>query len=501
MKKITQNGISFEYEYDSRGNIVSEKRGNLTTTYAYDALRQLIRVNDPHENATWVYNYDRGGNILSKVKYAYTTGTVGTALETIPYAYGDANWKDKLTTYNGTAITYDAIGNPLNDGSWTYEWAVGRQLKKMSRDGQSLTFKYDHNGMRIQKVLEHSWYPETTNYTYHGSMLTHMEVAYTDFDEVGHVDKLHFFYDVQSRPVKVRFNGTIYTYVHNLQGDIVGILDSTGNLVVEYKYDAWGKPLSTTGSLADTLGVCNPFRYRGYVFDEESGLYYLRSRYYTAHWNRFINSDEAFLAHNHFTYCANAPIHLKDEDGTLWQGAVHHIVQLDIQRRIPGMIREVYVIKASGGIGRIDLVFRETGDCWEIKPSHLYLAGCAQLTNYIRGEVIDDRWDYSLTPRRGRSIPRRTIKTDEMVINYWYAGNGVILYDYIKYKKAIIPVPAYSPATEPVLEKEPVLLPNAVKPKYTIAEVPTCPFDFYAFEYDPGLLFAELFQVIIYGLA
>ena len=112
-------------------------------------------MNDPHENATWVYNYDRGGNITSKVRYAYTTGTVGTAVETIPYAYSDSNWKDKLTAYNGTAITYDAIGNPLNDGSWTYEWAVGRQLKKMSREGQSLTFKYDHNGMRIQKVLEH----------------------------------------------------------------------------------------------------------------------------------------------------------------------------------------------------------------------------------------------------------------------------------------------------------------------------------------------------------
>ena len=90
----------------------------------------------------------------------------------------------------------------------------------MSRDGQSLTFKYDHNGMRIQKVLEHSWYPETTNYTYHGKLLTHMEVAYTDFDEVEYTDKLHFFYDAQSRPAKVRFNGTIYTYVQNLQGDI-----------------------------------------------------------------------------------------------------------------------------------------------------------------------------------------------------------------------------------------------------------------------------------------
>ena len=170
-------------------------------------------MNDPHENATWVYNYDRGGNILSKVKYAYTTGTLGAAVETIPYTYGDSNWKDKLTAYNGTAITYDAIGNPLNDGSWTYEWAVGRQLKKMSREGQSLTFKYDHNGMRIRKVLEHSWYPETTNYTYHGKLLTHMEVAYTDFDEVEHTDKLHFFYDAQSRPAKVRFNGTIYTYM------------------------------------------------------------------------------------------------------------------------------------------------------------------------------------------------------------------------------------------------------------------------------------------------
>ena len=71
VKKIAQNGISFEYEYDSRGNIVSEKRGNLTTTYTYDALGQLIRVNDPHENATWVYSYDRGGNITSKAKYAY----------------------------------------------------------------------------------------------------------------------------------------------------------------------------------------------------------------------------------------------------------------------------------------------------------------------------------------------------------------------------------------------------------------------------------------------
>ena len=70
----------------------------------------------------------------------------------------------------------------------------------------------------------------------------------------------------------------------------VGILDNAGTLVVEYKYDAWGKPLSTTGILADTLGKRNSFRYRGYVYDEEMELYYLRSRYYNSQSGRFVNA-------------------------------------------------------------------------------------------------------------------------------------------------------------------------------------------------------------------
>ena len=129
----------------------------------------------------------------------------------IPYVYGDSNWKDKLTSYNGQTITYDAIGNPLNDETWTYTWQAGRQLKQMSAEGTSVSFKYDHNGMRTQKIVEQSWYPETTNYTYHGKLLTHMTVDYTDFDEVAHQDEMHFFYDAQSRPVKVEFNSTVYT--------------------------------------------------------------------------------------------------------------------------------------------------------------------------------------------------------------------------------------------------------------------------------------------------
>ena len=308
VKKITQNGISFEYTYDTRGNIVSEKRGNLTTTYAYDALGQLIRVNDPHENATWVYNYDRGGNILSKVRYAYTTGTLGTALETIPYAYGDANWKDKLTAYNGKTITYDAIGNPMTDGTWTYQWQAGRQLKQMTKSGTTIQFKYDHNGLRVGKVVNGT----ETKYMLHGKLVTHLTVG---------SDNLHFFYDAQSRPAKVSFNGTIYTYIHNLQGDVVGLLDNSGTLVVEYKYDAWGKPIATTGSMAATLGVCNPFRYRGYIFDEETGVYYLKDRYYSPDASRFLSADillgaaDSVLLQNVFSYAGNAPVDNADFDG------------------------------------------------------------------------------------------------------------------------------------------------------------------------------------------
>ena len=307
VKKIDQAHIPFEYEYDSRGNIISEKRGDLTTTYVYDALGQLIRVNDPHENATWVYNYDHGGNITSKVKYAYTTGTLGTAQETIPYVYGDSNWKDKLTSYNAQTITYDAIGNPLNDGTWTYDWQAGRQLKQMSKPGTTVQFKYDHNGLRVGKAVNGA----ETKYVLHGKLITHMTCG---------SDTLHFFYDAQSRPAKVSFNSVLYTYVHNLQGDIVGILDSAGTLVVEYKYDAWGKLLSTTGNMADTLGKRNPFRYRGYVYDEESGLYYLRSRYHSPEFGRFVNADtqlgwHALFGTNLYLYCLNDPALFSDSDG------------------------------------------------------------------------------------------------------------------------------------------------------------------------------------------
>ena len=306
VSSITQPGCNCGYGYDDNGNIASATINGKWTGYTYDALGQLIQVNDHSDTrsgengTTWKYTYDLGGNILKKERFAYADTT--TPLETVTYEYGDANWRDKLTAVNGNAIRYDAIGNPLNDGTWTYTWQNGRQLQKMQKAGVTAEFVYNADGLRVQKTVN----GVATKYTLHGKNVVHMTSG---------TDELHFFYDAQNRPTVVVYNGVPYAYVKSLQGDIVAILDENGNTVVSYGYDAWGATLWCTGELAETLGKVQPFRYRGYVFDEETGLYYLRSRYYNPRWGRFVNADGAIIQKNLFAYCSNGPIVGYDPSG------------------------------------------------------------------------------------------------------------------------------------------------------------------------------------------
>ncbi len=235
------------------------------------------------------------------MQYAYTTGTPGTVQQIVSYAYGDADWKDKLTRYNGVDIAYDAIGNPIHDGVWAYTWENGRQLRRMACDATIAEFMYNADGLRVQKTVN----GVATNYTLHGKNIVHMTKGNAE---------LHFWYDAQNRPAIVEFNGTKYGYLYNLQGDVIGLIDGANNEVVRYTYDAWGKPLSVTGSLANTIGYYNPFRYRSYVYDVETGLYYLRSRYYNPSWGRFVNADNR-IDNNLYTYCPNRPSMEIDDSG------------------------------------------------------------------------------------------------------------------------------------------------------------------------------------------
>ena len=134
-------------------------------------------------------------------------------------------------------------------------------------------------------------------------------------------DILWFLYESDENKVGFTYNGTAYYYTKNALGDVTGIVDGSCNTVVEYSYDAGGKLLSTTGSLADTIGKVNPFLYRGYYYDSETGLYYLNSRYYDPQTGRFVsedgqlNPDTGLTGNNLFSYCNNNPVTMVDYDG------------------------------------------------------------------------------------------------------------------------------------------------------------------------------------------
>ena len=197
---------------------------------------------------------------------------------------------------------------------WTYTWENGRQLKSLSNASTSLSFKYNSDGIRTEKTVN----GVTTKYTVFGDKVS--------FETTGS-DKIHYSYDASGNLFSMNLNGTEYYYTRNAQGDITGLIDNAGNLVVSYTYDTWGKLLSTTGSLASTVGIKNPYRYRGYRYDNETGLYYLQSRYYNPEWGRFVNADGItgvvgeLLALNMFAYTLNNPVNMKDPSGYLTEAA------------------------------------------------------------------------------------------------------------------------------------------------------------------------------------
>ena len=151
-------------------------------------------------------------------------------------------------------------------------------------------------------------------------------------------NKLHFTYD-SIGPASVTYNGNRYFYLKNAQGDVTGLVNASGTQVVSYGYDPWGAPMSTDGTMASTLGTANPLRYRGYVYDTETGLYYLSSRYYNPVWGRFINADTADVLgaspdkanwdKNLFAYCDNNPISRKDDGGEFWE-TVFDVISLGV---------------------------------------------------------------------------------------------------------------------------------------------------------------------------
>lgn len=152
---VNIGGKELSYSYDKDGNITEiRENGTLKESYEYDSLNQMVRENNLDKNITVIYNYDNAGNIQSKTTYPYTVGEITAEGTVVTYSYGDSSWGDLLTAYNGEAITYDEIGNPLIYRSgMSFGWEGGRKLTSFSTPNAVGNYVYNADGIRVYKEV------------------------------------------------------------------------------------------------------------------------------------------------------------------------------------------------------------------------------------------------------------------------------------------------------------------------------------------------------------
>ena len=345
---------SWSYEYDNVGNITKITSGTKVITYQYDELNQLIRENNGVLGTTVLYTYDAGGNMTYRKTYAYTEGAVSTVQTQDLFTYRTDGWKDQLLSWNGKSYAYDAGGNPTLLRGVPLTWGEGRRLKKVSLSWGTVDFAYDSDGKRVKKTSGNT----ETKYYYNGSTLSGL-VRTTTGNTGTTKTTVQFVYDAEGKPFLLRLNGkTDYFYLYNGLGDVVGLVDSSNQVVVRYQYNSWGKVTSTQDTSGVSLATLNPFRYRKYVYDPETGLYCLGSRYYDPEVGRFVNADDTDVifakpqelgSKNLYAYCDNNPVAREDYAGEF---PIPCIVGAVVGAVVSGFS---YVLSSGGEIDGVEL--------------------------------------------------------------------------------------------------------------------------------------------------
>jgi YD repeat-containing protein len=286
---------SLKYRYDATDNIAEvEENGMLSVRYSYDKLQRLIREDNKQLNKTVLWTYDNFGNILCKRVSAYTGKAIDeieTFTEEKRYAYDGAH-PDRLVKIKGydangaveQVITYSVIGKPgtykNSDGNMIWDNTSGK-LASFNYVG----FAYDGHGRRVQKDM--------TMYTYNAKGRLQAQM-----DSYG-VSTLDFIYD-QTGLSGLKHGNAQYVYRKNAQGDITHILDTNGNAVVRYTYDAWGNHTVTDASgvvITDAahIGNINPFMYKLRTRKNNKKHIKQRQKQYKNDQNNSQNGDCCFL--------------------------------------------------------------------------------------------------------------------------------------------------------------------------------------------------------------
>jgi RHS repeat-associated protein len=286
----TVDGAS--YEYDAAGNRLAktDQASQVTSSYAYDAIYQLLQVTQG-ATTTESYTYDLVGNRLS-------------SLGVSPYVYNSSN---QLTSTPTATYTYDNNGSLKTKvdatGTTTYNWDYENRLSSvvLPAGGGTVSFKYDPFGRRIQK----SGPGGTVNYLYDG-----MNVI-EEVDNSGNLLARYTQGTGVDQPLTELRSGTSSYYQQDAIGSVTSLSNSSGALANTYTYDSFGNLTASTGT------VTNPFQYTGREFEQETGRYFYRARYFDQSIGRFISEDPIGFKGgiNFYAYVLNNPINLSDPTG------------------------------------------------------------------------------------------------------------------------------------------------------------------------------------------
>ena len=268
IKTDSKNNVS--YEYDNLGNIVKKSKGGIEYTYKYFSNNRLKSVESNNKKIN--ISYDESNPLYPSL----IERSEGEKREEIKLSYEGRRLSIVEIGTKKYLYKYDSLGQRVikeeGNNKERYQYQDGR-IKQVEKEGEySLIYSYSSNGI-IQSVSE-----------------------------------------ISNKDIKT------YFYLIDIIGNIVGLVDENGNIVVEYDYSSYGK----VEVKKDTVGISKKdhIRYKGYIYDEETKLYYLISRYYDPEIGRFISPDSveyiepsSISGLNLYVYCGNDPINMYDPSG------------------------------------------------------------------------------------------------------------------------------------------------------------------------------------------
>ena len=386
----TSFSVGESISYDSNYNISSivdtisndgSVSATITHSYTYDEFNRILSFSNGNNGRVTYYEYDE--DKLSSIDEQYTTIVNGVSTLVHRYVNLSYNTYKQLTSFavndNGITqthlFTYDAFGNrysksingvPKESYTFSHNQLMGLNIYEGSSTNH-LDFFYDYQGIRIKKeyTLANNT-KQVTYYDYDDDKLLGIKVNMMTGTAISHSYQLSFLYDLEgvigfiycedNSSTKER-----YVFVKNILGDILYISEEDGTPFISYQYSDYGEEshsLVNASSLSDAviekynrIASINPFRYRSYVYDEESKLYYLFARYYDPFTHTFISLDSPkYLDINTlegtylYCYCGDNPIMRVDPTGENWWD--------DLWKNVGGWIKTNWK-ELSIGIGMI----------------------------------------------------------------------------------------------------------------------------------------------------